>query len=106
MQISAAPGCSTFAPLEASSIASSYEISGHIRVPDTNRGSLDSTPSTSVQISHTIAPNAAATAAPVTSLPPRPRVVISYVSVIPWNPVMITTRPAPSSPRIRFVSIE
>ncbi len=49
---------STFAPKYESSIASSYEMFGTTKAEGTARGSALKTPSTSVQISMTVAPSA------------------------------------------------
>ncbi len=74
-----------------------------LRAPATTRGSVVNTPGTSVQISHTAAPSAAAIATAVVSEPPRPSVVISSDEVeSPWNPAMITTLPPPSASMMRL----
>ena len=54
-------------------------------------------PSTSVYTSQRSACSAAANATAVVSEAPRPSVVMSKSSVIPWNPATMTTLPAASS---------
>ena len=73
----------TFAPRLASSSISSYEISSSFAAVFTILGSVVYTPSTSVYISQTSAPSAAARATALVSLPPLPRVVISSYLFIP-----------------------
>ena len=68
----------------------------------TTRGSAEKTPSTSVKISQTSAPSAAARATAVVSDPPRPRVVTSLVSrLTPWKPATIGIAPSSSDCWIR-----
>src|SRR5699024_12687158 len=57
----------------------------------TTRGSAVIIPSTSVKISTLSARNDAPNAAAVVSLPPRPIVLISPSSVLPWKPATTTT---------------
>ena len=67
------------------------------------RGSAVKMPSTSVFISQTSAPSAAARATAVRFEPPRPRVVTSSDSdETPWKPATRTIRPASSASWIRF----
>jgi len=61
------------------------------------------TPSTSVKISHTSAPSAAASATAVVSEPPRPSVVTSCVDVeTPWKPATSTILFASSASWMRW----
>ena len=88
---------STPAPVAASSSISSVEISSSFRALGTILGSAVNTPSTSVQISQTSAPKAAANATAEASDPPRPSVVTSLVrGDTPWKPATITTFPSSS----------
>ena len=56
-------------------------------------------------ISTISAPNVAPKAAAVVSLPPRPNVVTSPVSVTPWKPATTATFPSDKTSRIRLGSI-
>src|SRR5918999_695439 len=69
--------CRTPAPEAAISSISSKVRTGSLRASGTIRGSALNTPATSVKISHTSAPSAAASATAVVSEPPRPSVVTS-----------------------------
>ncbi len=75
--------CSTLAPKLASSSISSWVISFSRRASGTTRGSEVYTPSTSVNIWHSSAPSAAASATAVVSEPPRPSVVMSPSPLMP-----------------------
>ena len=68
--------CSTLAPPPASSSISSYTSRESRRARGTMRGSAVYTPSTSVNIWHSSAASAAASATAVVSEPPRPSVVM------------------------------
>src|SRR5215210_4231192 len=70
------------------------------------RGSALNTPATSVKISHTSAPSAAATATAVVSEPPRPSVVTSSDSwETPWKPATSTILPSSRPRRMRSALI-
>ena len=69
--------CSTPAPDADISSISSKVSTGSLRASGTMRGSALNTPATSVKISQTSAPSAAASATAVVSEPPRPSVVTS-----------------------------
>ena len=80
-------------------------ISFNLIAPGATRGSVEYTPSTSVKISHTSAFIAPANATAVVSEPPRPNVVMSPASVIPWKPATTTMLPASKASSTRFGSI-
>src|SRR5581483_10580118 len=93
---------STFAPLADSSSISSYVTAASLRAFGTRRGSAVKTPSTSVYISHAVAPSAAASATAVRFEPPRPSVVTSCESAeTPWKPATRTILPASRASLIR-----
>src|ERR687895_224295 len=92
--------CSTPAPEAAISSISSKVSTGSLRASGTMRGSALKTPATSVKISQTSAPSAAASATAVVSEPPRPSVVTSSDSCeTPWKPATSTILPS-SRPRL------
>ena len=94
--------CSTPAPDAAISSISSNVSTGSLRASGTIRGSALKTPATSVKISQTSAPSAAASATAVVSEPPRPSVVTSSEPCdTPWKPATSTTLPVSSACRIR-----
>src|SRR3954462_13120777 len=89
--------CSTPAPEADISSISSNETTGSLRASGTIRGSALNTPATSVEISHTSAPSAAASATAVVSEPPRPSVVTSRAVLTPWKPATSTIRSSSSA---------
>ena len=94
--------CSTPAPDADISSISSNVSTGSLRALGTMRGSALKTPATSVKISHTSAPSAAARATAVVSDPPRPSVVTSSeLCDTPWKPATSTTFPSSSASRMR-----
>ena len=75
------------------------------RASGTTRGSAVNTAGTSVKISHSPAPSAAATATAEASEPPRPSVVTSPAAETPWKPVTSTMAPRSSSSWMRCGSM-
>ena len=79
-------GCKTWAPWVAKSHISSTDISSNNSASSILLGSVDITPSTSVTIITSLASKQCPIKNADTSLPPRPRVVISPLGPFPKNP--------------------
>jgi len=94
-------GCSTPAPASAISSISSWRSSWIRLAFGTTLGSAVNTAGTSVKISHSDTPSAAATATAEASEPPRPSVVTAPSGEIPWKPVTSAIAPSFSASTIR-----